>query len=91
MKKIVKIKWIDSAASDLQWMFLSDIPEDIDIVRIISFGVVVKETDEFITIAQNYGFNPEQCSSLMTIPKGCIKSIDVIGDVLHEDSKKNLT
>ena len=39
---------------------------------------MIQETNDCITIAQNYGINPKQCCSLMTIPKGCIKTKTVI-------------
>ena len=60
---------------------MSDLPEDIEPVHIVSFGVIIKETDEFIAIAQNYGDNPEQCCSLITIPKGCIMNIITIEEI----------
>ena len=79
--RVVKIEWIDSSASSLNWMFMDELPEDITPIRIISYGVVVKENDTFIAIAQNYGFNPAQCCSLMTIPKGCIEKITDIEEI----------
>lgn len=83
--KAVKIEWIDSTASDMSWMLLSNLPEDFEPVKIVSFGVVIKETDEYISIAQNYGTNPEQCCSLMTIPKGCIKKIRTIEEIIKDE------
>lgn len=75
---VVKIEWIDSCASNISWTLISELEGDIEPIRIISFGVLIQETDDCVTIAQNYGLNPLQCCSLMTIPKGCIKNKTII-------------
>ena len=71
--EVVKIRWIDSCASNMHWSLMDEFDGDIEPIEIISFGVLIQETEECITIAQNYSINPHQCCSLMTIPKGCIK------------------
>ena len=76
--KVVKILWEDSCNSNLSWVTKEDV--EVELVNIDSFGVVVKETDEFVSIAQNYGSEPEQFSNIVTIPRGCIKEIFVIHD-----------
>lgn len=73
--KPVKIEWIDSCSSNTDWTLLNELEGDIEPIRIVSYGVVVQETEDCITIAQNYGIDPEQVSNLMTIPKGCIKQM----------------
>ena len=78
--KAVKVLWIDSCNSNMNWTVAEDI--EVEPMYIDSFGVVVKDTDEFLTIAQNYGNDPEQYSNITTIPKGCIKEVFVI----HEDN-----
>ena len=78
--KIVQIKWIDSCASNQNWNFVQDFDGDIEPIKIISVGFLLQENDDVITIAQNYGTNPEQVCNLMTIPKGCIKQIITIED-----------
>ena len=78
--KVVKVLWVDSCNSNMNWTVAEDI--EIEPMYIDSFGVVVKDTDEFLAIAQNYGDNPEQYSNITTIPKGCIKEVFVI----HEDN-----
>lgn len=77
--KIVKVLWIDSCNSNMNWTVVEDI--EVEPMYINSFGVVVKDTNEFLVIAQNYGNDPEQYSNITTIPKGCIKEVFVI----HED------
>jgi len=79
--KIVKVLWIDSCNSNMNWTVAEDI--EVEPIYINSFGVVVKDTDEFLAIAQNYGNDPEQYSNITTIPKGCIKEVFVI----HKDNK----
>ena len=78
--KVIKVLWVDSCNSNMNWTFAEDI--EIELMYIDSFGVVVKDTDEFLAIAQNYGNNPEQYSHITTIPKGCIKEVFV----MHEDN-----
>lgn len=74
----LKIKWIDSCASNTNWSLIDEFEGDIEPIEIISYGILIQETNDCITIAQNYGLNPKQCCSLMTIPKGCIKTKIVI-------------
>lgn len=73
--KEVKIIWIDSCASDSHWTLLEDGFDDVEPIEIRTYGVIIKETDNYIVVAQNYGINPEQVCNLMSIPKGCIKEI----------------
>ena len=70
--KIVKIEWVDSARS-FDWSLLEEI--DNKPVNCISVGFLIENTKEHITIAQNYGFKPEQVCNLITIPKCSVKNI----------------
>ena len=79
--EVVKIQWIDSCASNMNWTSMDELDGDIEPIKIISYGVLIQETEECVTIAQNYGKNPDQCCSLMTIPKGCIKEKKVIDEL----------
>ena len=70
--RIIKINWVDSVrASD--WELLEDV--DNKLLDCVSVGFLIKETDEQITIAQNYGIKPEQVCNLMTIPRCSIRDI----------------
>ena len=80
--EVVKIRWIDSCASNMHWSLMDEFDGDIEPIEIFSFGVLIQETEECITIAQNYGINPHQCCSLMTIPKGCIKEKVLIEKII---------
>ena len=70
--RIIKINWVDSVrASD--WTLLEDV--DDKLLDCVSVGFLIKETNEQITIAQNYGIKPEQVCNLMTIPRCSIRDI----------------
>lgn len=75
--KIVKVTWIDSTASNLNWLLMDDIKNwtDIEPMLIHTYGALVQQDDTYVLIAQNYSKNPEECCSLMAIPKGCIKEL----------------
>lgn len=76
--EVKKIEWIDSCVSNTEWSLVKEFEGEIEPIKIISYGVLIQETEDCITIAQNFGLNPAQCCSLMTIPKGCIKKITTI-------------
>ena len=71
----VKVKWIDSTASNLGWTLLSELEGEVQPIHITTYGVIIQDNEDVIVVAQNIGTNQEQCCSLMTIPKGCIKEI----------------
>ncbi len=79
MKQVLKVEWIDSCASDMNWVFAEDLSPSS--IRIMSFGVLVSETDDYVSLAQNYGMNPKQYCCIMTIPKGCITKRIVLCEV----------
>ena len=77
----VKVIWIDSFSSNQSWILLKDLDfEDTEPIRIETYGKLIKETEEYITVAQNYGIEPEQICNLMTIPKGCIKEMKILNN-----------
>ena len=55
--KVLKILWIDSCASNMNWTSMDELDGDIEPIKIISYGVLIQETKEYVTIAQNYGEN----------------------------------
>lgn len=75
--RIVKVEWIDSTASNLSWLMMSDVLNwgDVEPLTIYTYGALVHEDKNYIVVAQSYGKDPEQCCSLMSIPKGCIQKI----------------
>lgn len=81
--KIVKVTWIDSCNSNMDWLLVADIKnwEDIEPIRIYTYGAMVQEDENYVVVAQNYGRDPEQCSNLTSIPKGCIKEIQELEEL----------
>lgn len=81
--RIVKVEWIDSTASNLSWLMMEDVRKwnDVEPMAIFTYGALVQEDENYIVIAQSYGKDPEQCCSLMSIPKGCIKEITDIEEL----------
>lgn len=75
--KIVKVTWIDSTASNLNWLMIDDVKNwtDVEPILIYTYGALIQQDDIYVVIAQSYGKDPEQCCSLMSIPKGCIKEL----------------
>ena len=79
--KVVKIEWMDSCSSDLNWTKMSQLEGGFEAMRVISYGILIEQNDECITIAQSYGGTPEQASCLLTIPQGCVKSMTEIDTI----------
>ena len=69
---IIVIEWVDSVRA-FDWTLLEDVDEKS--LDCISVGFLLKETDNCVTIAQNYGIKPEQVCNIITIPKCSIKNI----------------
>lgn len=86
---VKKIEWIDSCASNMNWSILEGFEIEAEPIKIVSYGVQVQENEDYIVIAQNFGTNPLQFCSLMSIPKGCIKKItDIDSIMVGEDEEK---
>ena len=75
---VLKTKWIDSCASNTNWSLIDEFEGDVEPIEIISYGILIQETNDCITTVQNYGLTLKQCCSLMIIPKGCIKEKIII-------------
>ena len=72
----VEISWIDSCSYNTQWTLSEDMNKsDTEPTIISSVGIILYNETDYITITQNWGFNPVQYSGLTTIPKGCIKDV----------------
>ena len=72
LMKVVVIDWVDSVRA-FDWTLLEEVDEKS--LDCISVGFLLKETDNYVTIAQNYGIKPEQVCNIITIPKCSIKNI----------------
>lgn len=88
--KLVRVEWVDSSTSS-PWILLEDFKdEQCDPIKIVSYGIIVKETDDYLVIAQNYGSNPPQISNTTAIPKGCIIQQNIIKEESKMEEKKTL-
>lgn len=75
--KEVKVEWVDSYGVTTGWSSLDDY--DAILLRVKSYGVVIKDTPTILVLAHNYAeeteFTPEQANGTMVIPKACISDI----------------
>ncbi len=84
----LRVEWIDSA-SCTGWLERPDV-ENFNPVKIVSCGFMVNETENSLVLAQSCGDDPEQYENLISIPKGCIKRIEYIGDSFVEVRLKQI-
>jgi len=76
MPKGVYVEWIDSAGSDEAWT-----EGEIELARIKSVGLVVKETKKSLTLAQSRDDNkPAKWDNLLIVAKGAITYRKLLGD-----------
>lgn len=85
-KEVVRVKWVDSCSSNTNWTLTCELDGDVQPIQIITFGILVSQSEDYITVAQNYGIDPEQFCNFMTIPRGCIKKLEVIEKIKTSES-----
>ena len=68
--KLILVQWVDPASDALGWMSRVDV-ELLSFTTCVSCGILIKETEEDITICLN--LNPQNLSQVISIPKPCIK------------------
>ncbi len=75
--KEVKVSWVDSYGVTTGWQDLNNF--DAILLKVQSYGVVIKDTPEILVLAHNYAketeYTPEQANGTMVIPKACISDI----------------
>lgn len=80
--KEVRIEWIDSCGGDCYWLLLRDFKPSI--TKPTTYGFVVYEDDEIISIAQSYAEGddevPQQINGVITIPKCSIINIKYLNN-----------
>lgn len=69
----VKIEWLDICSGTPNWACLDGL--EVGPLKCESVGWLIKETDEYICIAQNY--NPEEnlVADTMTFPKAIVTKV----------------
>lgn len=75
MDKILKIEWGDAVSSD-DWTPRNEI--DLPPSKIISVGILIKETRSYYTLALNHDTVSDGASCIMTIPKGMVRKVKVL-------------
>lgn len=79
MDRTVYIKWVDSCSTaDHPWC-LKESAEDIKPVKCESAGIVVNETQDFITIA-NSKTDEGQYAGIMCIPMCCVERVKELSE-----------
>lgn len=71
--KIVLVEWFDAESSDC-WDDINSLV-NFDLPLIETFGILLKETNKGLVIAQNFDATNNKASMIMKIPKGMIKKV----------------
>lgn len=77
--KVVKVKWVDSLSDNGRWTLKEDI--DDYVAECVSYGWLVTDNDNYITIALNRIAEPEQYCQMISIPKCAVIELTDIEDV----------
>ena len=72
LPKAVRLEWVDSASDNGRWTLEEDIENSI--VKVISYGFVVEDKPEYITLALSYISEQPQYCQMISIPKCAIVS-----------------
>lgn len=73
--KIVSVVWVDSQIASLTWCHIDDVP--VNIATVNTVGFLISQTKDIITVAGSFSYKEDataQISSVINIPKCCIKS-----------------
>lgn len=76
-RPLVQVEWDDSQFAG-GWEHETTLNPDYEMPVVYTTGFLVQETDKYLTIAQSMIFYHDvsnQLCGLMTIPRGCIRSI----------------
>jgi hypothetical protein len=72
--KIVKIEWVDISSGTAHWTDIDEIEPEL--MKCTSVGVVIRETEELICIAQNYSADSGLVADTMLFPKSVVVKIE---------------
>lgn len=77
----VHISWVDSYGVTTGWQDISEYSAEV--LKIESFGRVIYEDDNVVSLAHNYAdeteATPKQANGIMVIPKACIVALTSFG------------
>lgn len=71
--KAVKVEWLDICSGTPNWARLDDL--EVCPLKCESVGWLIKETEDYISIAQNYCEEEKLVSDTMTFPKKIVTKI----------------
>lgn len=71
--KAVQIEWLDICSGTGSWTDLEAL--EVGPLKCVSVGMLVKETDECICIAQNYAPEQNLVADTMTYPKAIVTKV----------------
>ena len=77
--KVVKIEWVDISSGTAHWTDIDEI--DPKLMECTSVGIVIRETDDLILLAQNYSESSGMVADTMLFPKSVIKQIDELAEI----------
>lgn len=72
--KIVKIEWLDICHGTPNWSHLDSL--EVGPLECVSVGFLIKETDEYICIAENYNESENIVADTMTFPKAIVSKVE---------------
>ena len=79
--KLVKIDWLDTVEHPSGWYQPEDIYKLEEVALVHSYGLILKETEESITLIADFMPISKEFGRSTTIPKGMIKNITHITTV----------
>jgi hypothetical protein len=66
--KLVEVKWVDATSFD-PWCSIEEVmSEEKHLNEIVSIGYLLKETPEYLLIAQNIDTDSDNCAGCIAIP-----------------------
>lgn len=71
--KAVKVEWLDTCSGTPNWAQLDNI--EVGPLKCESVGWLIKETEDYISIAQNYCEEENLVADTMTFPKKIVTKI----------------
>lgn len=72
---IIRITWRDATGVDEGWLDLEDVLKQ-NLSTIHTVGMLIADTDEYVTIALSYDEDNKNIAGYLTIPRVCITTIE---------------
>ena len=79
--KLVRVTWLDTVEHPTGWYQPEDIDKLEDVALVHSYGLLLKESEESVTITADFMPVSKEFGRSTTIPRGMIKSMTHISTV----------